>query len=292
MSPSALPPSPPVPDHLADVIRREAWFRLKTIDDLGALQRRIDQQNARIDDLSDELGRRNTYVHELHQQLENSATHEKNARHFHDLMIEARAAVAAITAELAARNTYVHELHLLRDALTRDIRQAHADLEEFTRLLRAAEDARDQARAALAEIKTSWVWYLFKKLRRPPAPRLVAPAAATPAPLEFTYFLHTSPFRLYRESCFTLRGWAFPTDGRAVTAIRVVVDGRAFPGTHGLAEPEVAQHHQLDHSANRLPGFEVTFPVGPGRQTLRLEAQLANSDWFEILDTPIWSTAP
>lgn len=241
--PTASSPAPP--DPLADVARREAWFRLKTIEDLRALQTTLDEQRLKIDALNDELG---------------------------------------------ARNTYIHDLHARRENFVRAVQAAHADLEHFARHLAAAEDERTAARAELARIKSAPGWWVFKKLIPPPT--AATPAVAAARPLAFTYHLPVSPFRLYRKPSFTLRGWAFPADGRAVTALRARLGDREFIGRAGLEEPEVAQTHDLAATANPRPGFEVTFATPAGRHELRLEAQLENRDWFEILATPIWSTAP
>jgi hypothetical protein len=103
----------------------------------------------------------------------------------------------------------------------------------------------------------------------------------------FTYYLYTSPFRIYREPSFTIKGWAWPTDGRAVTGIRANLDGRLFAGRHGLEEPEVIGRYG-PQPFNPLPGFEVTFDTPAGRHVLGIEAQLAGSEWRTILCTTIW----
>jgi len=158
----------------------------------------------------------------------------------------------------AERDRYVHQLHLERIAL-RDAAQAlHADLETFTRMLDEAGGQPGQP---------------------PASPDL--PGA------KFTYYLHTSPYRIYRGSSFTLRGWAFPEDGRAVSAVRVRVDEGIFPGRHGLPEPEVIARYGAQ-TKNPQPGFEIEFSTPPGRHRLRIEAQLENRDWVSILNIPIW----
>ena len=103
----------------------------------------------------------------------------------------------------------------------------------------------------------------------------------------FTYYLHTSPFRVYHEDAFTLRGWAWPQDGRPVTSVRAVVDGRSFIGRYGLEEPEVIARHGAQ-PANPRPGFEVRFETPPGRHLLSLEAQLEGAEWRWIMRTSIW----
>lgn len=238
---ASLPPS----GALDDVVRREAFFRLATLRTFRELERTITEQSLKIDALNDELG---------------------------------------------ARNTYIHDLHARREDFVRAVQAAHADLEHFARHLATAEDERAAARAEITRIKSAPGWWVFKKLIPPPP--AATPAVALARSLAFTYHLPVSPFRLYREPTFTLRGWAFPVDGRAVTAIRARLGDREFIGRAGLDEPEVAQTHDLAATANPRPGFEVTFATPAGRHELRLEAQLENRDWFEILATPIWSTAP
>jgi hypothetical protein len=184
------------------------------------------------------------------------------------------------------RNTYLHVLREELAGLVRRGQEASADLEVLTRKLEA-ECARTAAlEGQLAGIRRSWAW------------RLVAPGQAAesspPAPAGsqveagvFTYYLHTSPFRIYREPTFTLRGWAWPQDGRAVTAVRVNLDGRLFVGRRGIEEPEVIARYG-PQPANPQPGFEVAFETPPGRHLLSLEAQLGNLEWRSIVRTSIW----
>jgi hypothetical protein len=122
-----------------------------------------------------------------------------------------------------------------------------------------------------------------------PAPAaLAAPTVpARPEGAAFTYYLHTSPFRIYRGPAFTLRGWAWPDDGRPVTGVRANVDGRLFPGRLGIEEPEVIARYG-PQPANPLPGFEVTFETPAGHHVLGLEAQLSGSEWRTIICTTIW----
>ena len=104
----------------------------------------------------------------------------------------------------------------------------------------------------------------------------------------FTYFLHTSPFRIYRGDTFTLKGWAWPQDGRPITAVRINLGGRTFIGApRPPEEPEVLSRYGSQPS-NPRPGFEVTFETPPGRHLLSLEAQIAGGEWFWIVKTSIW----
>ena len=184
------------------------------------------------------------------------------------------------------RNTHLHVLREERAALVKREQEAFADLEVLTRKLEAECDRMVAMEAELGRIKNSWAWRLF-------APRtpVAAPASPNPsAPADggvFTYYLHTSPFRIYRDSTFTLRGWAWPQDGRPVTAVRINLDGRLFVGRHGLDEPEVIDRHG-PQPANPRPGFEIAFETPPGRHLLSLEAQLDNSEWRSIVRTSIW----
>jgi len=190
------------------------------------------------------------------------------------------------------RNTYVHVLHEERAALLRRQQESFADLEELTRRLEA-EGARAAAlEAELARIKGSWTWRLSAPLRaigRRFSPVKAATARERP-PVDagvFTYYLHTSPFRIYREASFTLKGWAWPQDGRAVTAVRVNLGGRIFNGRHGLEEPEVIARYG-PQAANPRPGFEIAFETPPGRHLLSLEARIEAAEWRRIMATSIW----
>lgn len=225
---------------------------------------------------------------------------------------ETDARIAALTAEVEAvrrrdaefranmvqefldrgeRNTYVHSLRGQLAALRTRDQEFSADIEILTRKLEAEGARADALAAQLGRIRKSLFW----RLHSPFLPHdLKEPPAAAPSPggpgvegAAFTYFLHTSPFRIYRGPTFTLSGWAWPQDGRAVTAVRVNLSGRLYGGRIGLDEPEVIARYG-PQDANPRPGFEVTFETPPGRQSLSLEAQLGGADWRSIMSTSIW----
>jgi len=193
------------------------------------------------------------------------------------------------------RNTYLHVLREEKAALARREQEASADLELLTRKLEAEGDRAAALEAELSRAKSSWAWRLGAPMRALERILGADPPQRTPAgpanpPAEggvFTYYLHTSPFRIYREPTFTLRGWAWPQDGRAVTAVRINLDGRLFVGRHGLEEPEVIARYG-PQPANPRPGFEVPFETPPGRHLLSLEAQIDSSEWRSIMTTSIW----
>jgi hypothetical protein len=189
------------------------------------------------------------------------------------------------------RNTYLHTLREQLAALRKREQEFSADLEILTRKLEAEGARADALAAQLGRIKSSLFWKLHSpflprslKETTPAAPSLEGPSAEGAA---FTYYLHTSPFRIYREPAFTLRGWAWPQDGRAVTGIRVNLGGRLFDGRVGIEEPEVIARYG-PQAANPRPGFEITFETPAGRQSLGLEAQLAGTEWRSIMRTTIW----
>jgi hypothetical protein len=198
------------------------------------------------------------------------------------------------------RNTLLHILREERAALVKREQESFADLETLTRKVEA-----ESARAAaldweLGRIRRSATWRLGAPLRalgrlfakgRPAQP----PGPAGPIPPAeggvFTYYLHTSPFRIYRQPTFTLRGWAWPRDGQAISAVRVNLGGRLFVGRIGIEEPEVIEQHG-PQAANPRPGFEVAFETPPGGHLLSIEAQLADGAWRSIMTTTIWCEAP
>lgn len=181
-------------------------------------------------------------------------------------------------------DTYVHGLHVERDALRAEVQAAHADVEAFTWMLLARErDAESLARA-----KQSFWWPLVSGSARVPRP---APRSETVPAGDFLYYLHTSPFRLYRPGSFTLRGWLMPRDGRAATAVRVAVDDKTFYGQAGLEEPEVVAREGSLSAKNPRPGFQLSFDLAEGRHELSLEAQIENSDWQTVLALPVWCVA-
>ena len=180
------------------------------------------------------------------------------------------------------RNTYLHTLREERAALIRRDQEASADLEILTRKIEEAE-----ARIASLEVQLEQAAAAPKGRWGKPAQSPVPPARPPVPGAPFTYYLHTSPFRIYRDSAFTLKGWAWPEDGRAVTAVRVDLDGQLFTGKLGIEEPEVVARYGVQPQ-NPKPGFEVTFATPPGRHTFSLEAQLGNSEWRTIMRTTIW----
>jgi hypothetical protein len=189
------------------------------------------------------------------------------------LALQAR--LRQLSATIGERGTYIHQLHLDQQALRAELNGARQDLEAFTWMLQEAERARERAERSTP---AGFLRSLFAPAR-PAAPRV--------PPGDFIYHLPTSPFRIYRGSEFTLRGWALPRDGRAVTGIRVRLDDGLFPGITGQPAPEALAQHGAQEK-NPLPGFEVTFATPQGRHQLALEAELEGRDWRSILVVPVW----
>lgn len=206
---------------------------------------------------------------------------------------EFRASMVREFLDRGERNVYVHVLHEERAALLKRQQEASLDLEELTRKLEAEGERAEALRAELERIKASRAWRLAAPLRSLFGDPAQAPAAPPPPaegrvePAVFVYYLHTSPFRIYRGASFTLRGWAWPQDGGAVTGIRVNLGGRVFEGRTGIEEPEVIARYGPQPS-NPRPGFEVTFETPKGRHSLSLEAQVDGRDWRWIMRTSVW----
>jgi hypothetical protein len=191
--------------------------------------------------------------------------------------------------ERGERNTYMHTLREERAALVKRGQEASSDLEVLTRKLEASSQRAEAAQSEIERIKASFWWRIARMFVPAPAP-VRAPRAVTIPPAEggaFTYYFHTSPFRIYRGGTFTLRGWAWPEAGGAITAIRANLDGRLFAGRLGREEPEVIARYG-PQPANPKPGFEVSFETLPGRHMLAIEAQVAGAEWRTIMCTSIW----
>jgi hypothetical protein len=212
---------------------------------------------------------------------------------------EYRVKMVAEFLDRGERNTYLHTVLRERDALFTRQQESFADLETLVRKLETMTAQAAAAEATLDVVRHSASWRLTVPLRalaarlpasepHPSMARIMGRPAVEGA--VFTYYLHTSPFRIYRDRSFTLRGWAWPQDGRAITAIRVNLGGRTFIGRHGLEEPEVVARHGTPPAPPR-PGFEVTFETSPGQHALSLEAQLDGAEWRWIVQTTIWCEA-
>jgi hypothetical protein len=191
------------------------------------------------------------------------------------------------------RNTYLHTLRQERAALVAREQEAFADLEYLVRKLEGETQRSADLGARLAGACNSWSWRLTAPLRAlgrifpgAKAPGAQAGAPGVPGGV-FTYYLHTSPFRIFRGEAFTLRGWAWPEDGRAIAAVRACVDGRIFVGRHGLEEPEVIARYGAP-PANPRPGFEIRFETPPGSHLLSIEALIEGGEWRWIMRTTIW----
>jgi hypothetical protein len=194
--------------------------------------------------------------------------------------------------EHGERNTYAKSLRDERTALVERAEEASRDVEGLTRKLEAAGIRSAALEAELAEIRSSLAWRVARLFGPAPKPGPKPGPAGVPAAKGgvFTYYLHTSPFRIYRGPAFTLRGWALPDGGEAVTAIRANVDGRLFAGRLGFEEPEVIARYG-PQAANPKPGFEVTFDTPAGRHQLAIEAEVGGADWRTIVATAIWCEA-
>jgi hypothetical protein len=195
----------------------------------------------------------------------------------------------------AGLDAYVHRLHLEREEIRKELRQATEDLEAFAHRLRRAEDVGAKGQGAITTMRRSWGWRLTAPLRALQAklqgtPATQAVQAGVPG-ARFTYFLRTSPYRIYRLGAFTLEGWAFPEDGRQVTGVRVRIDDRIFPGSYGLEEPDVVRQYG-PQPKNPKPGLRISFETPPGRHSFSLEACLDGGEWVSFLTTPIWAEAP
>lgn len=190
------------------------------------------------------------------------------------------------------RNTYANSLRDERAALVQRAQETTRDLEVLTRKLEAASRRSAALAQELAEAKRSLAWRIARLFGPAPKPERKPSLSGNPTAKGglFTYYLHTSPFRVYREEKFTLRGWAWPESGEAVTGVRANVDGRLFAGRLGIEEPEVIARYGAQ-AANPKPGFEVTFDTPPGRHQLSIEAQVGNGEWRTIVATAIWCEA-
>lgn len=200
-----------------------------------------------------------------------------------------RAELEDVHAALRESLSEVHALHQQLAHRDAEIQARHADLEAFVQRLSAAEDRARLAELRFEALQKQSIWDRVSGKR----PRINAvPSATSPVvpALAARYFLHTSPYRLFRDARFTLRGWAWPEDGRAVTGVRVRIDGTSHVGTWGLPEDEALRVHG-DQPNNPQPGFSVEFPTPAGRHHLALELELGTDGWFVILQTSIWSVA-
>src|SRR5690606_34876496 len=101
-------------------------------------------------------------------------------------------------------------------------------------------------------VETSWAWRYGGFLRT--LQRLfgrtssnIGPSLAPVIEIDSTlvYYLHTSPFRIFRDRAATLRGWVYSKDPSPITAVRARVGPLEFIARHGLPEPETVAVHRL-----------------------------------------------
>jgi len=205
-----------------------------------------------------------------------------------------RERMEALSLELGERNTYIHQLHVEQDATRNEFARIHDDLATYSQWLAAAEDETAALRAKLERIRTSWAWRYGTPLRV--LQRLFGASdrgTAPPPPVitidsSLVYYLHTSPFRIFRERTAALRGWVYSKEPSPITAVRARVGALEFIGRHGLPEPETAAVHRLAGGPHERPGFEIPLTLAPGRQLLVLEAQIDHREWRAFLATPVW----
>lgn len=177
----------------------------------------------------------------------------------------------------------IHELHVERIELKNTLEAARADVEIFSTALAEAEAELQPFREARQSPLWNWIQHLIKLAR----PKSIPPRTRDLPGVPFTYYLYTSPYRVYRPGNYTLRGWAFANDGRPVTAIRIRVGEFEYAGRCNLEDAEVARVHG-SQLKQRNPGFEVPFEISDGKHRLRLEVCLENKDWVSILNTWVW----
>lgn len=235
-----------VDKQLQEVLDREVSFRLQAIHDARAASARIKDLEEELEKTRQELGRRNTYIHQLHSGQE---------------------------AEQAAREELIR------------------DLGEYSQMLQQAENERLKLERRAHRWSEGFAVFgrAAKTLLGAHQPK--SPLAPFAPPGDLTYYLYTSPYRIFRGTQATLRGWCYSPDGRQVTALRARLDDREYPGKWELEDPEVLKVHTT-LPQNARPGFEVDFPTPPGRHLLSIEVCLDHRDWRSLFVTPIWVKVP
>jgi hypothetical protein len=197
-----MTPPPEAQDELEKIKRREAWYRLKTVQDFLVRDVQIRAQAKKIESLLAELAERNGYIHRLHLEQVASAKRER---------------VASADLEFFTRRLGVAETEI------------EAKRKEIAALASAPRES------LFSRLRGS------RRSVAPAASPAATPGPAVPAGA-FIYDFHSSPYRLYRASSFVLRGWTWPKDGAAVVGVRARVGDREFSGRHGLEEPAIIAH--------------------------------------------------
>ena len=85
-----------------------------------------------------------------------------------------------------------------------------------------------------------------------------------------------------RQAAFLIVGWLQPADARDVTAVRARIDSRMFPGTFGIARPDVQAYLGGGAESDRC-GYEIP-AVAAGALTCTVEVQQQSSAW-RIIET-------
>lgn len=256
--PLAAPsPDPPRPDpaelarQLEEVRRREAHFRLQSIQQFRDLDRELRAVRERAEALSLELGERNTYIHALHGERNDTARH-------------------------------IQELHDDLAMFTHWLATAEAEVGALRQVLLEMENSWTWRYGGWLRCLERW----FNPGRaRPPLARAAVPPSP---PGELVYYLHTTPFRAHPPGAAVLRGWVYGKTDAAITAVRARIDQAEYIGHCGLDEPEAAAVHHLAGGPHARPGFEIPVEFTPGRHQLSLEVQRQHRVWQAFLVTPIW----
>lgn len=275
------PDQPSPPTEIDEVLRREATFRLQTIQNFRKLDTLIQDQRCRIESLEIELGERNGYIHQLHQQLARL-----------DDLVASETALQQKVRDLYEQIARLGELEATAtrqrdelDALHRTLAGAREDAAQLIHRLARAEDALAQRDRQLAAAQPFW----RRARARAALPAPVAPLPPAPPVGSFRCHIEDPLYRLFPAGEITLRGWILSADGERVDALRGWLGAdpcEVRRGSWGADEsPPEDGVEPADH-------FVVVLRLASGRHQLRLEARCGTGPWLTVVEAPVFVSSP
>ena len=102
----------------------------------------------------------------------------------------------------------------------------------------------------------------------------------------FIFWLDEPQMWRSKSRWLRLGGWCLHTSTKPVIAIRVLVGGREFGTSLGIARPDVIRYFAQPQQNSRC-GFSVDVRLPRQRQMLVIEAKIIESEWTRVFATSV-----